>query len=212
MLKTWLTLKDKTEMNLPAQTTSLIEAVYGEDYEISDEALRKEMEDAIEKAEKKERKAIYEAAKQLIERPDYEDLLDQRNNNLDEDDPNVNVAFRAMTRLAEPSVSLICLHSVNGNLYIDPANTRKALDKTVKPDKDLVKELLKHSVNLQHHRVVEYFSKNKPELNWKEWKEVAALKYVTPIVFEDGRCTLEGTKYTLVLDRQRGLEIQKEDQ
>jgi len=212
MLKTWLTLKDKTEMSLPGQTTFLIEKVYGEDFEISDEALQKEMEEAIEKAEKKERKAIYEAAKQLITTPDDEDLLNQRNNNLNEDDPTVNVAFRAMTRLAEPSISLICLHRVNGNLYFDPSNAKEPMDITVKPDKDLVKELLKHSVNLQNYAVVKYFIETEPEINWKHWKEVAALKYVTPIVFEDGKCKLEGTKYTLVLDRQTGLEIQKEIQ
>jgi len=211
MLKTWLTLKDSTEMNLPAQTTALIEAVYGEDFEINDEALQKEMEDAIEKAEKKERKAIYEAAKQLITTPSDEDLLLQRNNNLDEDDPTVNAAFRAMTRLTQPSISLICLHRVNGNLYLDPANTTHPLDTTIKPDKDVIKELLKHSVNLQHRTIVDYFSNKKPEI---DWKEVAALKYSKPIIFEDGKCTLEveGTKYTLVLDRQTGLEIQKEDQ
>ena len=115
MLKTWLTLNNQTEMNLPAQTTTLIEAVYGEDLEIGNEVLQKEMEEAIEKSEKKERKAVFEAAKQLIAAPDDGDLLNQRNNNLDEEDPTVNVTFRAMTRLAEPSISLICLHRVNNN-------------------------------------------------------------------------------------------------
>lgn len=212
MLKTWLALKDQIEISLPSQTTTLIEAVYGDDLAIGDPALQKEMEEAIEKAEKKERKAIYEAALQLITTPNDEDLLYQKNSNLNEDDPTVNVAFRAMTRLAEPSVSLICLHRINGKLLLEPDDETNPLNDTIKPDRELAKELLKHSVNLQHYAVVKHFSEKETNVSWKGWKEVAALKYAVPIAFEDGRCKLEGTKYTLVLDRQTGLVIQKEDQ
>jgi CRISPR-associated endonuclease/helicase Cas3 len=212
MLKTWLTLKDQTEINLPSQTTFLIEKVYGEDLEINDEILRKELEDAIEKAEQEERKAISKAERQLIAKPTEPALLKQENSNLDEEDPTLNAAFRAMTRDTEPSISLICLHRVGENLYLDPANTKYPLDTAEKPDKDLIKELLKRSVNLQHYIVVDHFRDGSHGTKWKGWNEVAALKYSVPIVFENGRCKLEGTKYTLVLDRQTGLTIQKEDQ
>ena len=212
MLKTWLSLKDCNEMNLPAQTTNFVEAVYGDDIGIYDEALRRDIEAAIEKAERNERKAIYEARLQLIEMPDFDDLLYQRYSNLNEDDPTVNTAFRAMTRLAEPSVSLICLHRVNGKLLLEPGDETKPLDTTSKPDRELAKELLKHSVHLQHNAVVKHFSEKEPNVIWKGWRDVAALKYAVPIVFEDGKCKLEGTKYVLVLDRQTGLVIQKEDQ
>jgi CRISPR-associated endonuclease/helicase Cas3 len=212
MLKTWLTLKDETEMNLPSQTTFLIEKVYGEDFEINDEVLQKEMEEAIEKAEQEERKAISKAERQLIGKPTEPALLKQENSNLDEEDPTVHAAFRAMTRDAEPSISLICLHRVGEKLYLDPANTETPLDTTAKPDKDLVKELLRRSVSLQHYAVVDHFKDDSHGAKWKEWKEVAALKYSVPIVFENGRCKLEEIKYTLVLDRQTGITIQKEDQ
>lgn len=212
MLRTWLALKERDEMSLPSQTTILIETVYGDNLVIGDDALQKEMEEAIEKAERKERKAIYEAALQLIALPNDEDLLYQRNNNLNEDEPTVNTAFRAMTRLAEPSVSLICLHRVNGKLFLDPNGETTSLDNAARPEKELVKELLKHSVNLQHYAVVKHFNEKESNVTWKGWKEVAALKYTTPIAFEDGKCKLDGTKYTLIVDRQTGLVIQKEDQ
>ena len=97
------------------------------------------------------------------------------------------------------------------NIYLDPKNAKELLDTTIKPDTDLVKKLLGQSVSVQHRTVVQHFSENEPELRWKEWKEVAALKYSVPIVFENGRCKLTGTKYTLVLDRKTGLKIEKED-
>lgn len=212
MLKTWIALKGQTEIKLPAQTTALIEAVYGEGLVIGNDALQREMEEAIKKAERDERKAIIEARKRLISTPDDEDLITTHNMGLEEEDANVHEAFRALTRLAEPGISIICLHRVNGNLYLDPNNLKEPLDITIKPDKELARQLLRRSLNIQNWAVVRYFSENEPELHWKHWKEAAALKYSIPIVFEDGKCKLKDSKYTLALDRQIGLEIQKEKQ
>src|SRR5690606_32732903 len=210
MLKTWLALKDKSEMTLPSETTALIESVYNDKIEISDKALQKEMEEAIEKAEGKERVDIFKAVQQLIGSPN-DDLLSQRNSNLDEDDPTIHKAFRVATRSADPSISLICLHRANGALYLDPEGGTTPLDITAKPDKELVKQLLRQSISVQNRKVMDYFSENKPEFTWKE---TAALKYATPVVFEDGRFsfTLKDKKYVMVLDRNTGLTIQKEDQ
>jgi CRISPR-associated endonuclease/helicase Cas3 len=211
MLKTWLALKDKSAMTLPQETTPLIEAVYGDEIEISDETLRKEMEEAIEKAEQKEHKAIFNAEKQLIDVPSKDDLLDDQNKGLDEDDPTLNEAVRATTRDAEPNITLICLHKIADKLYLDPDDIGSVLDISVKPDKDSTKKLLRNSVNLQNFAIVKYVGEHESNLKRKEWKEVAALKYATPIIFENGICKLENSKYTLVLNRKTGLTIQKED-
>lgn len=212
MLKTWLALKDKTEITLPRDTTPLIEAVYGGEVEARDEALQKQLADAAEKMEQHERTDVYNATLQLIYPPDSDSLLSQRNNNLDEDDPTIHKAFRAMTRSADPSVTLICLHRVNGALHLDPEDGANPLETSAKPDKEMVRELLRRSVSVQNRTVVNHYTSREPELAWKGWKEVAALKYAIPIVFEEGRCKLENTKYALVLDRLTGLTIQKEEQ
>lgn len=211
MLKTWLALKDKSAMTLPSETTALIESVYGDEIEISDKALQKEIEKAIEKAEQKEKADIFHAVQQLIYAPGDDGLLTQRNSNLDEDDPTIHKAFRAATRNADPSISLICLHRVNGGLYLDPEGGVTQLDTSAKPDKELVKQLLRRSISVQNRTVIDYFTDNKPEFTWKE---TAALKYSTPVIFENGRFTFtfKDKKYVLMLDRQTGLTIQKEEQ
>lgn len=211
MLKTWLALKDKLAMTLPGETTALIESVYGDEIEISDKTLQKEMEEAIEKAERKEKADIFHAVQQLIYAPGDDGLLTQRNSNLDEDDPTIHKAFRAATRNADPSISLICLHRVNGGLYLDPEGGVTQLDTSAKPDKELVKQLLRRSISVQNRTVIDYFADNKPEFTWKE---TAALKYSTPVIFENGRFTFafKDKKYVLMLDRQTGLTIQKEEQ
>jgi CRISPR-associated endonuclease/helicase Cas3 len=210
MLKTWLALKGKSAMSLPAETAALIESVYGDEIEIKDEALRKELEEAIQKAAEHERSEIFNAVTRLIYEPENESLLTQRNNQLEEDDPNVHHAFRAMTRSADSGVSLICLHRVNSVLCLDPEGTTP-IDLAAKPDKELTKGLLRQNVNVQNRMVVSYFSKdeNKPKT---AWKEVAALKYSIPVVFENGRFALEGKKYVLILDPKLGLTLQKEEQ
>jgi CRISPR-associated endonuclease/helicase Cas3 len=182
--------------------------VYGDEIEISDEALQKEMEEAIEKAEGKERADIFKAVQQLIYAPGDEGLLTQRNNNLDEDDPTVHKVFRAATRNAEPSISLICLHRINGAVCLDLEGSMP-IDLSVKPDKEFVKQLLRQNINVQNRMVIDYFADNKPEF---AWKETAALKYSIPVIFENGRFALEGKKYVLILDRQTGLTLQKEEQ
>jgi CRISPR-associated endonuclease/helicase Cas3 len=209
MLKTWQALKDKSEMILPDETTALIESVYSDKIEINDKALQKEMEEAIEKAEGKERADVFKAVQQLICAPDDDSLLTQRNSNLDEDDLTIHKAFRAMTRDADPSISLICLHRVNGVLYLNPEGDGTPLDISAKPDKELIKLLLRQSISVQNRKVIDYFTENKPEFTWKE---TAALKYAIPVIFEEGRFTLKDKKYFMILDRTTGLTIQKEEQ
>jgi CRISPR-associated endonuclease/helicase Cas3 len=210
MLKTWLALKDKTAMTLPEETTPLIEAVYGGEAEIQEEALRSALEVAVEKEKQSARSEVFKAKQQLIASPEKEDLLSNNNKNLDEDDPTVHHAFRAATRSADPSVTLICLHRVGDGISLDPEAS--PLDTSRKPEKDVVRQLLRQSISVQNRRAVDFFINHNTEFSWKDWKEVAALKYAFPIVFENGRYPLTGTNYALILDRQTGLTIQKEEQ
>lgn len=208
MLKTWLALKDKTAMDLPEETAALIEAVYGRDVEIQDEALSKELEAAIKKAQKTEREEVDQAKSRLIPSPSDDRLMLERNHAFDEDDPTLADSFKAMTRLTDPTITLICLHRVDGKTYLDEEDSSSPLDDTIKPTGDLIKELLRRSISVQHRDIVRYFINHEP--TWKGWKEVAALKYTIPIVFENGICQLQNSKYAIVLNHQTGITIQKE--
>jgi len=76
----------------------------------------------------------------------------------------------------------------------------------------MTRMFLRQSINIQKREVVDYFNKNSSLLSWSNWKEVAALRDVFPVVFEDGICKLNEIKYILNLDPKTGLEIKKEDQ
>jgi len=179
--------------------------------EVQDEGLQSEMQKAIEKAKESERADNFKAAQQLVASPEDEDLITRNNQNLDEDDPTVHQAFRAATRNTEPSVTLICLHRFGKGVTLDPEGA-SPLDISHKPGKEVVKQLLRQSRSVQKREVVDYFTNHKSELSWKGWKEVAALKFAYPVIFENGKYHLANTKYALVLDRCTGLTIQKEEE
>lgn len=205
LLHTWLSLAGRSKIDLPADTTLLIEAVYSGQLVIPDERLRQALDWAERDAQKKEREVIFRAREKLIARPEDEDLLFNRNFSLEEEDPKVHEAFRALTRLVEPGVSLICLHRVAGQIHPDPEGVGTPLDLNRKPDLAMTRDLLRCAVSVQRKAIVDHFIAKGIH---PPWEEVAALRYQFPVIFENGRCSLEGTSITLVLSRETGLEIQ----
>jgi len=212
LLCTWLTLHERERLILPEETSKLIEAVYGDVHEEDlpanfVQAFRQAREDARLSMEKE----IYEAKQRLIAKPDYEDLLTDHNEVLEEDNPKVNDAFRALTRLAEPSVTLICLHETAQGIALESDGTGAPIDVSKRPDLKQAKELLKRAVGVQRRDVVNYFVKNVKMA--AGWRESAAVRYHYPVKFDqNGECNPVGADFTLKLTHELGLEvIKKED-
>lgn len=211
LLRTWLVLREKSELILPQDTSALIEAVYGEGLTPADAVLAAAVHDADEKARKERESAVAKARSRLVSRPDDEELINSRSENLEEDDLNVHKAFQALTRLSEPGVSLVCLHQTAEGLALDEHGAGAPLDLDDKPDTGQIRAYLKRTVTVQTWDVVHYFQERSAQLIPPAWKETAHLRHHYPVIFdEQGRCPLEGTPYTLYLSRETGLEIRKE--
>lgn len=204
LLKTWYMLKDCDKISIPDDTTRLIESVYGGALTVVDEQWRNAIERAEEQAAKARQNAVFQARGCMIGEPEDEDLPWAMTGELEEEDPTVHTALRALTRLAEPSVSLVCLHAVHGSVFLDPECEGQAVDLTSSPDAALTRELLRRTITVQRHEVVEHFHKCIP---YAPWRENAALRYHYPVVFEQGRCKPKDASFTLVLTREMGLEI-----
>jgi CRISPR-associated endonuclease/helicase Cas3 len=208
LLRTWLALRERTSLALPQEISDLIESVYGKLSLPEDPAMARTLAEAEDKAQKERIGELVEAKKRLIPTPDDEELLYGRNEGLEEDDTRVHKAFRALTRMAEPGVSLICLHRAGDGLSLEPDSESGRIDLDKKPNRQQTRELLRYVVTIQRHDIVDYFA-NQGE--HPAWKEVAALRYHYPVIFdEDGLYHLEGTSLTLFLSRETGLEIRKE--
>ncbi|HNR47450.1 MAG TPA: CRISPR-associated helicase Cas3' [Anaerolineaceae bacterium] len=209
LLRTWAVLQGRSCLTLPAETSELIESVYGG---LMDEALPPYLRQAIQKAETKSledhRKEIFEAKTRLIPSLDDERLLFSKNDNLEEDDPTVHSAFAALTRLGAPSVTLVCLYQTPLGLATEPDGLPVIDQLGAVPKFDQIQKMLQCTVAVQDRRIYDYFQKRPLH---PAWQTCAALRHHQPVVFDSqGRASLEGSPWVLILDNKLGLLIEKE--
>ncbi len=207
LLASALVLQRLQEIVLPDDTSQLIEAVYGEQGWISHlpERLAATLSAAFADMQKKRTEEIHQAMMRVVRRPDDEDLLNQPNEMLEEDAPEIHEAFQALTRLAEPGVSLVCLHSTPRGIALDPdGNWPVNLDVSLAPEVE--SQFLELSVTIQHRPVRSALAQQLPPANWRK---SPLLRHHRLAVFSSGIFDVSGTSYALRLTRQLGLEVIK---
>ena len=118
----------------------------------------------------------------------------------EDDDPRVHPSVRAMTRLGDPSISLICFGTDSEGKPL--ANS--AL-KDTKPTQYEARNLLNFGVSLSQRGLFYALLNQEPP---KEWKESAYLRFHRTLDFENGVTSING--YKLELRRTEGLLITKE--
>jgi CRISPR-associated endonuclease/helicase Cas3 len=212
LLRSWQVLHERKSIELPHDTSALIESVYGTQLKLDEipPDLAQAIRVADNEARKEREREVAQAKVRMVAYPDDEDLINDANQDLEEGNPIIHQAFRALTRLAEPGVALVCLHRTVHGLTLEPDGTGKLIDLEVPPTHPVANEIQHRVVNVQHQGVVQYFLSQPPP---SAWRKVAALKYHYPAIFdEQGCCHLDGTSLTLVLSRETGLEIRKEAQ
>ncbi len=208
--QTWRALDGKETLTLPGETDSLIEAVYGDvDFDALPASLSKKLQKAYDEMEKTVVKSLQEAENRLIPDPSYEYLVTGFTEFLnDDEDPAVHEKVRALTRLIQPGVSLVCLHRVDERLNVEPDGSEVWVDLSQQPSRYVLKELLQHTVSVRRRDVVRYFVQQKlPDA----WSDVPALRYHYPVIFDGGKAVLEGSHLVLHLTRELGLRVAKEE-
>ncbi|MGQ0600833.1 MAG: CRISPR-associated helicase Cas3', partial [Anaerolineales bacterium] len=216
LLRSWLTVRRYGEtMTLPNDLTEAIEQTYDDAREFAEAtvAMREALEKAREKMERDEAKSENEAHLRLVREPSFPRLLREPNTQLEEDNPDLHTAFQALTRLAEPGITLVCVHEEFGSLYLEPGDRSTRID-PYHPDDETAKKLTLYTVTVQDHRVVQYFSaaEQLSKTFPSTWQKIAALRYHRLAIFDnEGHCAMEGTPYTLRLTRELGVEIRKQE-
>lgn len=220
LLRTWLALRDEKErkIDIPNDVAGLIELVYGD----------KEPDTGIEmKAALARAKATMtmdefgdraKARRRRIQTPDDEELIWGDNLELEEDDPTVHEIFQAMTRSDRPGLSIVCLHRVDGLLYLDPDDLSSRYDPTVPLDKRMIRDLARQTVTIRRRDVEKLLLAEPRDEQIRDiltrWRRIAALRYHRVVIFDHGKCRLYGTSFVLELnkDSKLGLQICKEEQ
>lgn len=207
LLASWLALQGRDHLTVPDDTTDLIELVYGDGWQSL--PLGDELQRAYEDMQAKQEAAVIEAGIRDILAPGERGLLTQRNPALTEDDPNTHQRFRALTRLIDPGVSVICLHETLNGPALEPHSSR-LLDLGQPLSYTDVQAILQCVVEIRDRRILYHLLEEEAHQLPYAWRDERALKYHCMAVFRDGVCRVEGTRFVLKLSREFGLEIEEE--
>jgi CRISPR-associated endonuclease/helicase Cas3 len=200
LLRTWLTLRDRTTIPLPAGMDALIEATYNPDMLPPENLEPIHSEDWHSSLEKhRQDQVAYRSLAQKVYLPSargkHKPCEFTRGNQNDDDN-----AIVAVTRLGEESVTTIFVQRTATGFILPISQQVIDLQKT--PDLEIVRALLGHSTRISKWGLVEEILKLE---NPKKWTS-ALLKYCRYIEL-DRESKAQIGKWKLFLDPQRGIVI-----
>jgi len=200
--RTWLAIHHLPAIRLPQDIEPLIEAAYADDEPsgldpIWQDALAAGKAALLHDEEVARSKAEGCLAPQP-ERPRR--VLGEPNRKLDDDEnPQLHETIRALTRDAEPTITVVCqgTDKQGGSLapMVDgPLSSAQA------------RAILRFSLSIQKKAIFFALLNEQPPANWRENPH---LRYSRVLNFERGICTSQPGGFTLSLDREEGLVIEK---
>lgn len=206
LLRSWLALKDKTEIVLPDDIEPLVTAVYDapEPTYLPEELtnLLAEKLDILKK-ERYEQRIHANSVSVFLQEEDatFTDWISSlKPTLLDEEDPNIHKTLLARTRDGEPSITIVvCGTDEYGKQlapdpagYIHPTNAKK---------------MMGFSLSLSNKSI---YHKLKSDLPPANWKQNSHLKYCRCVNFINGVAIVANLKLTLT--QEKGLVIEKDDE
>ncbi len=203
LLRSWLALRQRSQVTLPEAMDTLIEAVYDLEMPIPDNLEPVHVEDWL--VSLKTYRVEEEAAKQTranlvkIPPPHSEITPDQFTTLKIEDDES---AIAAATRLGEPSVTTIFLQRVETGLVFP--SEEQPINLNARPDLPLIRKLLAHSTRIAKKEVV---SALKSQQNPRTWTSALLRNCRYVEVNAEGKATLGN--WRLTLDPQQGVMIDR---
>ena len=205
LLLSYLSLANRDLLCFPEDIPRLIEEVYGGiDIPAPSPAFAEALHEAWGKMDREMRSARFKAQSVLVPTADTEPVsfFGSFSKELEEDNPEVHRSLQALTRLAEPSVQVVCLCKSSDLLFLHDGDARP-FDLNCPPEGQVVVELLRRSLSITDKRVVfQLLEKEAPQA----WRKCAPLRHHRLLEFENG-VTAVG-KYQLTLDKELGLSIE----
>lgn len=202
LLRSWLELRERKTIEIPAEVEELIEAVYDDGINCpSNESsqLQKFWSDTTDELRQKRELQESKARSCRLPSPTYDtdELLEKFNRELEEDNPQVHASLQALTRDDSlPSVSVVCLN---------PHEMHK-IKRNEKPDIREVKFLLERSVSIAKQGAVQAILafNGAP----KGWRESPHLRHHRLIELDEHGCQRIGN-FKVRLDGELGIVIGK---
>lgn len=194
LLRTWLALRRREALEIPAEIEELIEAVYGDSTMACDEDWSDALAEAKVQMDHDRSESEKAAGKLLVCYPKWPgDLIEEFNTQLaDDEDPQVHKTIRAATREGDPSFSVVMLQG--GTI--------------LKPDPDVaeVRWLIDRSAKLSHRGI---FQALLGKESLKEWSKNSHLRHAR-LVRLDKRSQGQIGNYVVTVDEKLGVVIEKD--
>ncbi|MGO9274067.1 MAG: CRISPR-associated helicase Cas3' [Terriglobia bacterium] len=195
LLRTWLALRQRKQLEIPTEIEALVEAVYGE----SEMDCGDEWKGALKEAKEQMEHACSESAKVagglLVCEPKCpSDLIEDFNTQLaDDEDPQVHKTVRAATREGEPSITVVMLRE-DTILRHGPGISE-------------VRSLLGRSAKLSHRGIFQWLLDQGESPT--EWTRNAHLRHAR-LLRLDGQNQGRVGSYILTVNKELGVVIEKD--
>lgn len=208
LLRSHLALKGRACIQVPGDVEALIEAVYGEQTLPSlDLSWQAGLNDSLKKLEEKRAQDQWTAKQFLINSPMYpDDILEHFCQELEEDQPDLHPRLQALTRLSDPTTTVVCLHERAGKLYLDPQGA-VPVDPDKEPPLEEARQLLRRSLSLSHFACVKHFLLQEIPTGWRR---NPLLRHHRIAAFNTNGKVQAG-EYTLRLDPILGAIVERTD-
>jgi CRISPR-associated endonuclease/helicase Cas3 len=202
LLRTWHALRDSDEIAIPEDVQDLVDLVYRDDEALPEGAgeelaaeWRKTWAAMQKKKQEERREAMDRTVRTPVGRADHPS--DFQKFSREEDSPELHPALQALTRLTEPTVSVVLLPEGSP---LEPKGSQA-------PNRETVKALVGQSVSLSSWLAVNALFK---QVVPQAFQASAALRrYRLLILDSNGEAHVGGVRFRYV--RELGLEITRED-
>ena len=204
LLRTWWELKDRSLIDVPDDVSTLIEAVYtNRDHPVDLPAgLRTRWAASADVMKQDEENDARIAAQWRISWPGTSGELGEiMRTVLEDEDADANPAVRAQTRLADPTVTVVCHRGPFRRATFEPSGPELNL---AEPNRELVRVCLENSVSISQRNVVNDLLKDGPP---KPWAKNSFLRSMRCIEL-DGTGGPAGRDWRLVINPELGVRIE----
>jgi len=211
LLRTWLSLRNRDNIELPQEMDDLIESVYDLEGPIPDNLESCHIEywqNSLKEYRIDQKVRRSKAMEVILDDPtqsidDLDELTRQRGRKGKIKDDEEKIA--AVTRLGERSVTTIFLQHTDAGLVFP--DTQRHIDLEETPDLALIRELLAYSTRLSKKDLVKVLLEQENPVTWKS----ALLRHCRYVKVNSELTTVVG-QWRLTLDPSRGVLINKVSQ
>lgn len=205
LLRSWLAVGKREVLRVPEDVEDLIEDVYA-DRECppeQPEAVRGRWADTRAEHEEAAVADAKEAEVRWVKSPSYDGAVwrltaDPR----EEDAPEFHQAHQALTRLGEPTVSLVCLFGTPDEPCLDPGG-KDSVDVRARPSLALAAQLLRRSVSVSDRRLVRSLLEEQAPAGWQR---SPLLRHHRLLTLDAAGCGRVG-RHEVCVDDELGLRV-----